>query len=140
MNRQALIAPCGMNCGICLAYLRSKNRCGGCRNENEHKSVHCDKCVIKNCGFFKTTNSIFCYDCDHFPCARLKQLDKRYQLKYHMSMIENLQMIKQSGQESFVQTESIRWKCMKCGGVLCVHRAYCLKCEEEKKLVQKSAH
>jgi hypothetical protein len=25
-NKQ-LIAPCGMNCGICLGYLRDKNKC-----------------------------------------------------------------------------------------------------------------
>ena len=135
MYRQALIAPCGMNCGIWLAYLRTKNKCPGCRDENEHKSAHCANCIIKNCGFFKITDSLFCYDCDRFPCARLKQLDKRYRLKYHMSMMENLQVIKQSGLETFVQTESIRWKCMKCGGTLCVHRGYCLKCEEEKKPV-----
>lgn len=29
INRN-LIAPCGMNCGVCIAYLREKNRCQGC--------------------------------------------------------------------------------------------------------------
>jgi hypothetical protein len=25
----ALVAPCGMNCGLCMGYLRDKNRCLG---------------------------------------------------------------------------------------------------------------
>lgn len=27
---KSLIAPCGMNCGTCIAYLRDKNKCPGC--------------------------------------------------------------------------------------------------------------
>ena len=27
-------APCGMNCGICMAYLRKKNKCNGCKAPN----------------------------------------------------------------------------------------------------------
>ncbi len=30
------IAPCGMNCATCLAYLRDKNTCCGCRGDWEH--------------------------------------------------------------------------------------------------------
>ena len=26
-----LIAPCGMNCAVCLGYLREKNKCPGCQ-------------------------------------------------------------------------------------------------------------
>lgn len=91
-----LIAPCGMNCGICLAYLRTKNRCEGCWGENEHKPKHCVKCVIKNCELLAKTDSKFCYDCEKYPCTRLKQLDKRYRTNYSMSMIENLDSIKKS--------------------------------------------
>jgi hypothetical protein len=31
VDENALIAPCGMNCGVCMAYLREKNKCPGCR-------------------------------------------------------------------------------------------------------------
>ena len=27
---QDLIAPCGMNCGICIGYLKEKKPCGDC--------------------------------------------------------------------------------------------------------------
>ncbi len=30
-NNFSIIAPCGMNCSICMAYLRGKNKCPGCR-------------------------------------------------------------------------------------------------------------
>jgi ribosomal protein L40E len=126
-----LIAPCGMNCGICMAYLRDKNICSSCWSTSGYKSDSCKKCSIKNCELLAKTDSKFCYECSKFPCARLKQLDKRYRLKYKMSMIENLHYIEESGVENFVQKESIRWKCETCGGPICVHRGFCLKCNNK---------
>jgi len=123
-----LISPCGMNCGICLAYLRDKNVCGGCWSSSEQKRYHCVMCSIMNCEFLQKTDSKFCYECLKFPCTRLKQLDKRYRLKYSMSMLENLHYIKKFGPESFQQMESVRWRCSTCGGTVCVHLGYCLKC------------
>lgn len=113
---QTLIAPCGMNCGICMAYLREKNICKGCWSINGHKSNSVINCSIKNCVSLQKTDTKFCYECTKLPCARMKQLDKRYRLKYKVSMIENLHFIQESGLENFVQKESIRWKCDTCGG------------------------
>jgi len=127
-----LIAPCGMNCEICLAYLRDKNVCYGCWSNNDHKSKSRSTCIIKNCTFLEKTDSKFCYECVKFPCTRLKQLDKRYRLKYSMSMLENLHYIKKFGLEKFEQKEAIRWKCNTCGGTICVHRGYCLKCNDRE--------
>jgi hypothetical protein len=123
-----LIAPCGMNCGICLANLRDKNICPGCWSDNKYKSKSCSNCIIKNCELLQKTDSKFCYECSNFPCTRLKQLDKRYRLKYKMSMIENLLYIKEFGLEDFKKKEAIRWNCDTCGGMICVHRGICLKC------------
>lgn len=97
-----LIAPCGMNCGICLAYLRNKNVCKGCWGKNENKSKSCLNCIIKNCELLNKIDSKFCYDCEKYPCKRLKQLDKRYRLKYRMSMIDNLESIRRNGLVMFV--------------------------------------
>jgi len=133
----SMFAPCGMNCGICIAYQREKNICKGCWSSNGHKSKSCFSCIIKNCILLEKTNSKFCFECDKFPCRRLKQLDKRYRLKYRMSMIENLQFIEKFGLENFEQEESIRWKCSTCGGSICVHRGYCLKCNDQKNSVRK---
>ena len=43
------------------------------------------------------------------PCKRLKALDRRYRIKYHMSMIENLDYIKEFGMENFLTNEGAKW-------------------------------
>lgn len=130
-----IIAPCGMNCGICLGYLRDKNKCLGCRGTDENKPNSCRKCIIKKCHILKKNKMHFCSDmCEKFPCTRLKALDKRYRTKYGMSMLENLEHIKKYGIIKFFKSEQKRWKCPKCGEQLCVHRDSCLKCGEKYKI------
>ena len=124
----SLIAPCGMNCSICLAFLRDKNKCPGCRNMGTNKPVYCRKCIIKNCELLAKTESNFCYECSKYPCTRLKQLDKRYRTNYNMSMLENLDNIQEIGLAEFLMLEQKRWTCSKCGETICVHREHCLHC------------
>ncbi len=123
-----LIAPCGMNCGICIGHLREKNKCAGCNIESENKPNYCKKCTIKNCEYLLTSKSGFCFDCPVYPCTRLKQLDKRYRTKYRMSMIENLNNINSSGIEEFLNQENKKWACPKCNARLSAHRENCLEC------------
>lgn len=73
----------------------------------------------------------FCYDCEKFPCTRLKNPDKRYRANYGMSMIENLSYIKDHGINKFLKNEEDKWKCRVCGAGLCVHRDFCLNCQTE---------
>jgi hypothetical protein len=80
----------------------------------------------------KAGRSKFCFACRTFPCARLKQLDKRYRTRYGMSMIENLETIRTAGVRAFVEAERQRWACPQCGGVVCVHRWSCLYCGRER--------
>ncbi|MFC2023966.1 DUF3795 domain-containing protein [Chloroflexota bacterium] len=129
--KEELIAPCGMNCGLCMAYLREKNKCPGCHGDDTSKSVSCLKCIIKNCEVIRTNNSGFCFECAEYPCKRLRQLDKRYRTKYIMSMIDNLNSIQEIGLTAFVEKEKERWRCSKCGGVICVHRGHCYSCGEK---------
>jgi hypothetical protein len=128
MTETQLIAPCGMNCGICRAYLRKERKCPGCHGEDTLKAASCVKCIIRNCEMIQASQSKFCYECEKYPCIRLKQLDKRYRTKYAMSMIENLGNIKSIGLSAFVENEKERWRCPKCGGMICVHKGYCLDC------------
>ena len=123
-----LIAPCGMNCGVCIGHLREKDRCQGCNGDDAGKKKSCLVCRIKNCEQRGTGAGTFCFECAGFPCARLKQLDKRYRQKYGMSMIENLAVIREIGLEGFVLREKERWTCPECGGVICVHRENCIHC------------
>jgi len=123
-----MIAPCGMNCGICIGHLRDKKPCPGCNYSDDNKPKHCVVCRIKNCKEIGFRVEKFCFHCIKFPCTRLRQLDKRYREKYRMSMIENLESIQELGLEKFLFQETIRWKCTECGKVLCVHRDVCLYC------------
>jgi hypothetical protein len=128
---KSMMAPCGMNCGTCIAYLRPKNRCPGCRIYSANKAVSVQRCIIPNCIRLNNTSSKFCYDCEEYPCMRLKQLDKRYRTKYKTSFIENLAIIKDKGIDSFLEFESERRTCQNCGSVLSVHRDKCLSCGNE---------
>lgn len=131
---QGLIAACGMNCGLCIGYLREKKPCGGCfKTDDENKPKTCRSCKIVNCDLLTETESGFCYDCVKYPCTRLKNLDKRYRLKYRMSMIDNLAYIKENGLEDFLLKEENHWKCKVCGAGLSVHRNFCLNCKTEWK-------
>ena len=126
--RATLIAPCGMNCGVCIAHLRLINQCMGCNAAGADAAKHCLVCHIKNCDEIRAAGRRFCFECASFPCARLRQLDKRYRTKYRMSMIENLESIRELGLRRFVGLEKERWRCAECGGVVCVHKEACVYC------------
>ena len=128
---RTLIAPCGMNCGTCIAYLREKNRCCGCWPDDKAKPKSCALCIVKNCEYLDQTKSKFCYECEKFPCKRIKQLDKRYSTKYRVSFIRNLLSIKEIGISEFLLNEAQRWTCPGCGSVVSVHRDHCLNCNKE---------
>jgi hypothetical protein len=132
LNKFSLVAPCGMNCGICMAFLREKNKCPGCRGVDTNKPVTRVRCKIKTCKFIQKDRAKFCFECRDFPCNNLKHLDKRYRTKYDMSMIENLEYIRDYGIRKFMKTEDIKWTCSRCEGTICVHKGYCIDCEKKK--------
>ena len=128
-----LIAPCGMNCAVCSAYLSFINdapftKCKGCRPRN------------KQCAFIKKTckdnrkllkgKISFCYECNCFPCERLEKLDRRYRENYGMSMIENLNCIRQNGMDAFIKSQYKKYRCPKCGGLKSTHNKKGLKCDK----------
>ena len=121
-----------MNCSICMAYLREKNKCPGCRGADLIKPVTRVKCKIKNCTIFQTGKAKYCFGCEKFPCDNLKHLDKRYRTKYNMSMMENLENIKKLGIRKFIKNEKVKWSCSECGGIICVHKGYCYNCGKKK--------
>lgn len=123
-----LIAPCGINCRLCRAYVRDKKACPGCRGENTFKANSCVTCVIKNCEKMVKGKFEYCFECDKFPCARLTHLDKRYRTKYGTSPIENLINIKKIGIRNFVKNENKKWTCPECGATICMHKPQCLAC------------
>ena len=113
---QNLIAPCGMDCGICKAFLREHNPCHGCRDAEQEKPKTIAQCYMRIC---QKRADRFCCNCAEFPCEHLRHLDHRYRTKYSMSEIENLEFIRDKGIRKFVERERRRWISEK--GVFCVH-------------------
>ena len=133
---EQLIAPCGMNCGLCVAYQFSKHDL----NKHGFNRRYCPGCVprAKNCTFMDNHCELlkkglvrFCFECGKFPCERLKRLDQRYSTKYGMSMIENLKHIKEQGIDSFLFDQEKRWECKDCGTAICCHTRSCLLCDTD---------
>jgi len=133
-----LIAPCGMNCGICSSYLAFKNDiknkgikmpyCAGCRPRNKQCAF-----LKKRCEILLNGKVTYCFECASYPCERLRHIDKRYFLsKFRMSMIENLEYIKENGMDKFLKKEEEKWRCPECGGVICCHNGICYSCGLEK--------
>lgn len=128
-----LIAPCGMNCGICSGYLASTRYikkkgirmfyCLGCRLRNKQCAF-----LKKRCRLLTEGKVNFCYECPDFTCDRLTAIDKRYQERYHMSMIDNLVFIRDHGIEAFLKKEEEKWRCPDCSGTICCHNGICFDC------------
>ncbi|THB79361.1 MAG: DUF3795 domain-containing protein [Desulfobulbaceae bacterium] len=123
------VAPCGLNCRLCRAYNRAENPCGGCRcPDDNQKFGYCLTCKIKNCSQLAKKRLKFCSDCREFPCKNLKQLDKRYQTRYGVTIVDNLVQIKKYGVRYFVNKEHEKWACPCCAILLCMHKPRCVSC------------
>lgn len=139
---EEMIAPCGMNCSLCLAHhFKEKDLnklgfhkmyCSGCIPRGKNCTHMNDVCELLGNGIVR-----FCFECDNYPCKRLKSLDKRYRTKYHMSMIDNLNYIKENGMEKFLKKEYDKWQCSNCRDLICCHNGLCLNCEADKLLANK---
>lgn len=127
-----LIAPCGMNCAICKAYLAHTHNVPRQRG----KVTHCAGClprakncyVIRGCPKLRKHEIQSCSQCDTVPCKNLAHLDKRYRERYGMSMVENIKELKAKGMAEFLENQQNKYKCPKCGDVMCVHDGKCYSC------------
>lgn len=132
--QKELIAPCGMNCGVCISHIgytmngkKRKNPCPGC--------IPRDKgCVFlkKHCDKLKKRTVDYCFECEDFPCEHLEKLDSSYRKRYDMSMIENLNSIQKNDMEHFLEEQEEKYRCPECGGTICVHDGRCYTCEEKE--------
>jgi hypothetical protein len=131
--RGELIAPCGMNCGLCTEYLAlsrglEKSRmlwhCKGCRPRNKQCAF-----IKKKCEKLGRSQVEFCIECEEFPCELIIELDKSYQKKYNYSFIDNLEYIKEHGMEAFLRSQEEKYKCQNCGDVKCIHNGKYYSCQ-----------
>jgi hypothetical protein len=136
-NSAELIAPCGMNCALCAAYLAMKNEvksqgikmptCVGCRPRRKQCAL-----LKKRCSKLLNSEVNFCFECEDFPCKRLIAIDERYKNHYRMSLIQNLSYIKRYSMDRFLEQQEQKWKCPNCNGNVCCHNGICFNCELDK--------
>ena len=127
-----LIAPCGMNCGICKGYLAYSR---GIPKERG-RVTHCSGCLIrnKNCFIKRGCKKLakheikFCFECDDMLCENLDRLDRRYRKRYDMSMVENLKELKKKGMKEFLKNQEEKYECQECGDIISVHNRKCYSC------------
>jgi catechol 2,3-dioxygenase-like lactoylglutathione lyase family enzyme len=129
---EKLIAPCGMNCRICIGYFgytmsgkKRKMKCIGCKPRDKSCAF-----LKKYCKKLSRKEIDYCYECSDFPCKHLEKIDKGYRERYNMSMIENLEYIQYNGMDNFLKLQEIKYKCTECGGVICVHNRICYSCDK----------
>jgi hypothetical protein len=129
-----LIAPCGMDCSACSAYLaflngipRKRGRishCIGCRPRNKQCAY-----LKGQCDLLPSNKIEFCFQCGRYPCDRLRRFDQRYRRTYGVSPIQNLEEIRAHGVESFIRSQQKRHGCATCGGMISVHNKKCFVCD-----------
>ena len=126
-----LIAPCGMNCRICIGYFgytmsgeKRKMQCIGC-NPSGKSCAH----LKKYCAKLKKKEIEYCYECLDFPCEQLQKLDMKYRKRFDYSTVANLEYIRDKGMKKFLQEQEERYKCPSCQGVICVHNGKCYSCD-----------
>ena len=122
INMITTLAPCGMNCELCHSFQNKKKNCPGCRRRSTN-------CVITRCDKRK----LYCFECSQYPCRRLRQLDERYRTHYNMSMIDNLEFIKEYGENAFLQQQQEKFQCPDCGKLQTVHYEGCIYCKQQKR-------
>ncbi|MGE5329100.1 MAG: DUF3795 domain-containing protein [Deltaproteobacteria bacterium] len=120
-ERINLVAPCGIDCGICelnmckdnkqlLDYLVSKGipkeklPCEGCRSAQGICPVISCKCETYKCFIDKKID--FCYECKEFPCEKLNPSADRAETLPHNLKVFNLCTIKRTGVKGFIETSS----------------------------------
>jgi hypothetical protein len=131
-----LIAPCGMNCGVCKSFLafsrgvpQEKGKvthCVGCRPRGKN-------CYIKRgCPKLRKKEVEFCFECNDLPCKNLAHLDKRYRERYSTNLVGNLKELQEKGMEQFLEDQKSRFRCTNCGDVVSVHDNKCYTCGKNK--------
>jgi len=117
-ERLSMVAPCGIDCGICELYLckddqnlynyllqlgipEEKLPCPGCRAIEGNCPVKPTVCDTWTC--IKENELEFCSACTDFPCNRLQPCADRADVLPHNLKVFNLCLINQIGLKAFTE-------------------------------------
>jgi hypothetical protein len=124
-----MMAVCGINCLVCSAHLNKKRPCPGCRADvDKHFRKSCVNCLIKQCAFDQELH--WCFECEQFPCSRIKNINKRYTSKYDIDLIQNGLEMKEDCDRFLVKQKKL-FTCNNCGGVIDLHHKRCCECKNK---------
>jgi len=142
---KALLAPCGLYCGVCAIYIAHRDnnlkfkeklvnvykpfaetvddlQCLGCLSE-DLVFGYCQQCTIKSCVIEKELEG--CYQCDEWPCKIIKRFPIPVGKKVIMRAIPQWREL---GTEKWVEQEEIRYHCPECNNPLFRGTRRCNKC------------
>ncbi len=117
-ERTNLVAPCGIDCGICELYIcrgntelyehlvksgipESKLPCNGCRAVDGHCPVNEGICKTFTCVALKDVD--YCFECFDFPCSKLNPSADRASVLPHNLKVFNLCTIQRTGVLEFIE-------------------------------------
>jgi hypothetical protein len=112
-----LLAPCGIDCGICelhtiseedelfkdlveMGIAENKLPCPGCRAVKGKCPALSNTCETYLC--LKDHDLDYCFECDEFPCVKLHPAMDRSSLHPHNLKIYNLCQLMNKGPEAFI--------------------------------------
>ena len=130
-----ILAPCGIYCGACPSLGKT---CLGCASQ-EMGGVQKRKskwgCKLRVC-CYKEKGLEFCSDCLEFPCDkhRKKLMDshpKDPRFQYRRDVAENLILIKELGEQRYLEDMKEKYTCPHCGGQVVWYDYRCRGCGEE---------
>lgn len=117
-DRLSMVAPCGIDCGICELHLCKDDQsiynqlvenvispgklpCSGCRALEGNCPLKPMGCETWNC--VRENELEFCSGCTDFPCNRLQPTADRADVLPHNLKVFNLCLIYQIGLKAFIE-------------------------------------
>lgn len=146
VNRE-LLAPCGLYCGVCGAYLATRTdnpklrqgmaqvygcapediNCLGCLSDVRYK--HCEDCAIRDCAQSKGYTG--CHQCGEFPCDKIEALDAAFpDTPAGREVRRAIAAWRDLDDEAFAAAQEARWTCRSCGARLMRGQKICHQCRE----------
>ena len=142
-KNENLVAPCGLYCGACSAYLTTQEirvgtgkakagigmQCDGCLGGGR-TPAHVPKCAIRECSEAKT-KSRRCSECADFPCSRITDFNNDG-MQHHSEVLTNLRQLRTMGIKDWTKYEEDRWSCPKCRTKLSWYDVECPECKTSR--------